>query len=717
MKQTFKFLLISIIFVLIVSACSPRAQTTPSPTAPPTTSTPTPLPTQITKAFTATPAVSSLVPLPAINTIRMIDAQNGWAWLANGRLAHTADGGHSWVDRTPQGYQAGDFGFFLDAQNAWLPVYLAASSTYGLLHTSDGGQTWRQYPQGPASGLHFTDTLHGWAVSGDVGAGNVYFSLSQTSDGGKTWALIPVTPPQPEPGLPPGTIHLCNICNDAFYYDPSRLVIVYGDLGSMQPTGSVSMQVSFGLGTTWKALSLPLPQGESDALVAPNAPVFFGDGQGLLPIHLVKNNAGAFTEQKLAFYATSDGGASWTQLPNILDNVQWFTPIQVAPSGDAFVICGSALCASHDRGRTWQTLSSNLDFTATDTRSVSNVDFVSSSTGWVLVMENDATSLYETTDGGAQWAQVSPVLAAAPPSTVTIDTSIPTPTPVPTATLEPTPTPNVVYDAQAKADRVSFAPNATWVEVDSSLAANTSKRFVLSAMQYQTMSVSVQEGIAFTVEVAGADKKVLSDANNPQFYWRGVLPSTQDYTVTVASQAGGPFTLRIAINPPGLSNQYFEYVDPQYGVLLDYSDEFAPINWQLPINTKGTPLLTLYFIEPSYYYPTTNLNEVALELTASSDPGVVATCTTPAADSGETVSGQVTVHGYTFTQSEFVGAAAGNRYDQVFYRTVASSKCIEVIFFIHTGNIANYPPGTVVEYDRVRLLHQLEGVLDTFNAK
>lgn len=297
------------------------------------------------------------------------------------------------------------------------------------------------------------------------------------------------------------------------------------------------------------------------------------------------------------------------------------------------------------------------------------------------------------------------------------DTSIPSLTLQPIATLEQTTAPSVVYDAQANADRVTFAPYATWAEVVVTAHAGEEKRFVLSAMQYQTMSVSVNQGPLSTVKVYGADQQTLSDDQNPRFYWFGVLPSTQDYFVTVISQVDGPFTLRIAINPPGLAHQYFEYIDSQYGVLLDYSDEFTPVDWQLPFTTKGIPLLSLYFIQPSYYYPTTNLEEAALMLTATSNPTIVSTCTQAAAQEGEIVVGQETIHGYDFTHSEFTGAAAGNRYDQVFYRTAWEGKCFEVIFLIHSSNIGNYPPGTVVEYDQERLLHKLEEVLGTFTVK
>jgi hypothetical protein len=316
----------------------------------------------------------------------------------------------------------------------------------------------------------------------------------------------------------------------------------------------------------------------------------------------------------------------------------------------------------------------------------------------------------------ALYTQPYEVYTTTPPA-VSVDTSIPTPTPVLTATLEPTPTPNVVFDQLANADRVTFAPYATWVELTGRLPAHGEKRFVLAAMQYQTMSVAIPQGPPFSVQVAEADGNSLTDVNHPQFYWRGVLPSTQDYTVKVTSQVEGLFSLRIAINPPGLARQFFEFTDPQYHVALDYSDEFAPLSWQLPFNPKGSPLLTLYFIEPSFYYPTTNLVEAALQLAASTDPGAVSTCPQHSAGLAETATGQVSIHGIPFTRSEFAGAAAGNRYAQVFYRATWQGTCFEVTFLIHSSNIGNYPPGAVVEFDQARLLHKLEEVLETFTVK
>jgi hypothetical protein len=217
--------------------------------------------------------------------------------------------------------------------------------------------------------------------------------------------------------------------------------------------------------------------------------------------------------------------------------------------------------------------------------------------------------------------------------------------------------------------------------------------------------------------VTGADKKPLDDTLYSLPFWRGVLPSTQDYIVSVEPQVSGPFTLRIAIDPPGQATQSFGFTDHHYLVSLIYSDEFAPTDVQIPVNPKGTPLLTLAFIDSAFYSPRTNLSEAYLLLAASSDPTVTSTCTQPSAEIPETVTGQVSINNQSFTRSEFSGAAAGNRYDQVTYRSVWHGKCIEVIFLIHSANIGNYSPGTVVEYDQAALLGKFEAVLNTIQVK
>ena len=277
MRSIFKFLLVTGVLLFAFSGCTssgqPTAEPTTLPTSQPTTQTVPPA------ASPVTPITATAAPAPAITGLHMIDANHGWAWTNAQRLLHTSDGGLTWTDRTPAGQVGPGSAYYLDAQTAWLPIYLQDSSRNGLLHTRDGGQTWTQYPYGPSSGLRFTDTAQGWAVQEGVGAGNAYYSVLETQDGGATWNPVPAIPPHPETGLPPGTIHLCNLCSDSFYFDPARMIVVYGDMGSMQPGGSVRMRVSFDLGKTWQTQNLPLPKADAGALVSPGQPVFFDGWQ------------------------------------------------------------------------------------------------------------------------------------------------------------------------------------------------------------------------------------------------------------------------------------------------------------------------------------------------------------------------------------------------------------------------------------------------------
>jgi hypothetical protein len=236
-------------------------------------------------------------------------------------------------------------------------------------------------------------------------------------------------------------------------------------------------------------------------------------------------------------------------------------------------------------------------------------------------------------------------------------------------------------------------------------------------MQGQVMSVSIRQGMAFTVEVRGADGKTLTDPDAPRSFWRGVLPATQDYFLTITTPVGGTFDLRTAINPPGKALQTFELTDPNSGASLLYSDEFAPVDPQVPITVRGNTLLTLAFIDPSYFSPRTNLSEVYLTLAASDDPAVVSACTQAYEGMAEVITGPVEINGYTFTRGEFSGAAAGNRYDQVSFRTVVKGRCYELVSLVHSTNIGNYPPGTVVEYDAAALTGRLEAVIGSFRIQ
>jgi len=355
--------------------------------------------------------------------LQMINASVGWGSDSNGHIVRTTNGGRSWKDVTPPNLPANYGSFFLDAQSAWM--YDGANPEDYLMHTADGGKTWTQLVQSPPTvsfedvssgpwGVTFDNERDGWAESEQVGGVPNEDKLYGTHDSGVTWKKIMLSDPpdSDHPSLVPGDLSLCGECGDTVYYDLTRMIVVRGDYPGLIPNGSVNVSLSTDSGRIWKDQTLPLPGpafvGDT---VLPLQPVFFDGNDGLLPFEVIKHNPdGPPTYVGLAVYATHDGGLTWIPNPTVLGDVRRDSIVDFVSMQDIFADCGSDLCATQDGAHTWQPLHSNLNF---DT-DVTAIDFVSPSTGWALkttIVEGISSNyLWETTNGGATWTQLSPTV-------------------------------------------------------------------------------------------------------------------------------------------------------------------------------------------------------------------------------------------------------------------------------------------------------------------
>ena len=258
-------------------------------------------------------------------------------------------------------------------------------------------------------GITFFDENNGWFEMGNPHTGQVEIGIFATHDGGITWNQVILTNHPGQLDDFPGTLHLCNLCRTAYFYDPSRLILIFGDLNSYIPAGSVDLSYSADLGKTWKDLMLPLPPSFAADNVSPSRLSSLSEKDGLLPFGVIKFNPDMSRNyQGLAIYVTHDGGLTWIPNPTVIGNVNVDNPNIVDPVSltDIFVACGSDLCATHDGAHTWQTLHSNLDFAAGGTI----IDFISPSVGWVITMDDSSSSLWRSVDGGASWTKLSPTL-------------------------------------------------------------------------------------------------------------------------------------------------------------------------------------------------------------------------------------------------------------------------------------------------------------------
>jgi len=327
---------------------------------------------------------------------------------------------------------------------------------------------------------------------------------------------------------------------------------------------------------------------------------------------------------------------------------------------------------------------------------------------------------------------------AAPVQTPVVENTALPFTPIPTFTAEvptatviqstlqqtadlPTQTPPAVISGQSNVIR--FPANGTYADVVDSIATGASKTYSVNAMQGQMMSVSIlpQADAASTIsmQIKGADGSVLCPkvADEQCLFWRGMLPASQDYFITLTPDGEGlQFVLRVAINPLGMGFQYFDFKSAT-GLSLTYPDTFAPA---LPVqgNYKTEPELTLQLIE-SELYEKTNLSEVYLMVSSTAEAQTVATCTEPNQNGGgpEYPVGDEVINGLTFVHSTSEGAGAGNFYQQEIYRTVQNNVCHEVIYFIHSTNASNYTPGTVTEFNRDEVMRNLQAVLSMIAIK
>ena len=256
----------------------------------------------------------------------------------------------------------------------------------------------------------------------EFGSGSAYYRYYETHDGGTTWSPVIITSTYADNDLPPGTVRLCNLCGDRIsYYPPTKVIITHGDHGDEQPKGVVRLSLSMNLGNSWRDLRLAVPEKYPDGLAAPLSPVFFDDKEGLLAAHILKRNADdTLAYSVLVFYASDDGGITWTARPGIeltSERKEWsfVSHVDVVSLKDVFVRGGPNLYVTHNGARSWRTIKPNVDFGlegAKSRRDVSRMNFVDATHGWVVISEiikdypYSRFLSYKTSDGGATWREL-----------------------------------------------------------------------------------------------------------------------------------------------------------------------------------------------------------------------------------------------------------------------------------------------------------------------
>ena len=142
--------------------------------------------------------------------------------------------------------------------------------------------------------------------------------------------------------------------------------------------------------------------------------------------------------------------------------------------------------------------------------------------------------------------------SAAPPTTTPTPTPTPSPIPPTLTTAPPTatpPPPTATPVPSPEPVRITFPAGGTSAIVTGSLTATGQHVYVLRASKNQILDVEVDpSGGQVLLEIWGADGSVLKHGAVAGLLWRGYLPATQDYFVSLIAEGGAAgYTMRVSI--------------------------------------------------------------------------------------------------------------------------------------------------------------------------
>lgn len=372
-----------------------------------------------TRGSTPTPTAASGKTVH-LQEIHMFNASTGWAMvydLSNHRhILHTTSGVAHWQDvssafDTPTLILNGTD--FFNPSTAWVAV--TADTTYFVYRTHDGGQTWQkaQLPNQelPDQGsgffyqIFFLNAQVGWILfeSDLVAAGHVAVGVLHTSDGGATWKVISVSDDKTQNN--PTAI--------PFFGDKSGISFVNDTTGWVTGSSAIEhfawLYITHDGGVTWQHQSIPLPADASQLSTLP--PVFFNATDGILPAIIPRQNGPNID----IIYTTQDGGANWSSTglvpvhtTSTADVISDFVDAMhgwiVSNTSDvkSLQYIKSTVYSTSDGGESWTQYDVKLS------ADITMIDFTSPTQGWAM---DSSGFLYQTMNSGQTWTKVTPTVA------------------------------------------------------------------------------------------------------------------------------------------------------------------------------------------------------------------------------------------------------------------------------------------------------------------
>lgn len=259
------------------------------------------------------------------------------------------------------------------------------------------GQFWQKKWTGFAtvsrgiSDVFIADSNLAWAIAYDgANTSNKIHEITKTTDGGNTWTASTVNLTGT---VNPGLSMICSTDANTAYIAAYKNSI--GKAGIWKTTDG---------GTSWTLQTNAANNMYTNSASFPNVVYFFDANNGFCQ--------GDPINGEFEIYTTSDAGATWTLVGGAnIDNPNanefgYVHGYAVAGNSIWFTTATGRLYKSSDMGHTWTAYQTPIpDFGGVNVSGTSgSITFKDNNEGWAL--KNDKT-LYHTTDGGANWTQLT----------------------------------------------------------------------------------------------------------------------------------------------------------------------------------------------------------------------------------------------------------------------------------------------------------------------
>jgi photosystem II stability/assembly factor-like uncharacterized protein len=292
--------------------------------------------------------------------------------------------------------------FALDANHAWLTYGGAAyDSAVTLVATSDGGRNWRTLGHTPVywCTVQFVTPTIGWCTAIGAAAGSEGVLLYRSDDGGASWRLVSDTSlaSRSSPGALPGG------GDKQLEFDSPTLG--WATIFSNVNYGSAGLWETSDGGSRWVERQVEPPPGSPKVSYDfTGTPVLTGDdgalGLAINPINgdVPDDVVDVSTNAGLSWHTVTPPGPPRDWFVDTLSALQWR------------LVAGRHILATNDAGRSWYSVTSDVDFPPLSSGSGSPsppvVDFVTPAIAWIVSTANG--KLWRSSDGGHQWLRVNP---------------------------------------------------------------------------------------------------------------------------------------------------------------------------------------------------------------------------------------------------------------------------------------------------------------------